>query len=196
MSEKKHASASIASPPKCARCEYIGHCDCEVSPAPAEHETIARFLERTGQYVTNDASREAALAEARAEGFAAGKQSASPECTCPSGDGSLRHPCPAHPSASPAARDVLAERRRQVTAEGWTLEHDDWYGCGELASAAAAYALSGAGWDKDSIIDYWPWELTAFKAEFGRRSLIKAAALLLAEIERIDRAAIAEKVPK
>ena len=98
--------------------------------------------------------------------------------------------------ATAAARDVLAERRRQVTAEGWTLEHDDWYGCGELASAAAAYALSGAGWDKGSVIDYWPWELTAFKAEFGRRSLIKAAALLLAEIERIDRAAIAEKEPK
>ncbi|QOT78695.1 hypothetical protein [Cupriavidus basilensis] len=43
------------------------------SASPAAQEIIADFLERTGQYVTNDASREAALAEARAEGFAAGK---------------------------------------------------------------------------------------------------------------------------
>lgn len=115
--------------------------------------------------------------------------SAAVSCLCCHGSGHRG-------DATAAAHDVLAERRRQVTAEGWTLEHDDWYGCGELASAAAAYALSGAGWDKGSVIDYWPWELTAFKAEFGRRSLIKAAALLLAEIERIDRAAIAEKEPK
>lgn len=29
-----------------------------------KHEIIARFLERTGQYVTNDASREAAITQA------------------------------------------------------------------------------------------------------------------------------------
>lgn len=34
-------------------------------PAVTRHHIIADFLERTGQYVTNDASREAALAEAR-----------------------------------------------------------------------------------------------------------------------------------
>ena len=35
---------------------------------------------------------------------AAGRAHAAPVCTCPSGDGSLRHPCPQHPPAEPAAR--------------------------------------------------------------------------------------------
>ncbi|EPT1400627.1 hypothetical protein ACYI83_004005 [Klebsiella pneumoniae] len=36
-----------------------------------------------------------------------------------------------------AAADVLAERQRQVTAEGWTAERDDGYQNSELADAAA-----------------------------------------------------------
>src|SRR5690606_333611 len=38
-----------------------------------------------------------------------------------------------------AARDVLAERRRQIEAEGWTPGHDDKHAEG-LACAAACYA--------------------------------------------------------
>src|SRR6185369_13587313 len=35
-----------------------------------------------------------------------------------------------------AARDVLAERQRQIEKEGWTPEHDDQlHGLGELAAA-------------------------------------------------------------
>ncbi|MBW6265894.1 hypothetical protein KZ859_26075, partial [Pseudomonas aeruginosa] len=40
--------------------------------------------------------------------------------------------------------DVQAERRRQITAEGWTPEHDDLYCAAELPRAAAAYILNGA----------------------------------------------------
>ena len=40
-----------------------------------------------------------------------------------------------------AASDVLAERARQIAAEGWTPEHDDEHDGGELARAGAAYAL-------------------------------------------------------
>ncbi|MGK8745400.1 hypothetical protein ACRS6P_23310 [Pseudomonas aeruginosa] len=40
--------------------------------------------------------------------------------------------------------DVQAERRRQITAEGWTPDHDDLYCAAELPRAAAAYILSGA----------------------------------------------------
>jgi hypothetical protein len=40
-----------------------------------------------------------------------------------------------------AASDVLAERQRQVTAEGWTPEHDDEHSDGEMALAASSYAL-------------------------------------------------------
>lgn len=39
-----------------------------------------------------------------------------------------------------AARDVLAERQRQVSAEGWTPEHDDEHRSGDMARAAASYA--------------------------------------------------------
>jgi len=35
-----------------------------------------------------------------------------------------------------AALDVLAERRRQIEAEGWTPEHDDEHDAGALALAA------------------------------------------------------------
>jgi hypothetical protein len=41
-----------------------------------------------------------------------------------------------------AIDDVIAERQRQMSVEGWTREHDDReHGSGELARAAAAYAL-------------------------------------------------------
>ena len=38
-----------------------------------------------------------------------------------------------------AIDDVLAERHRQVEAEGWTPEHDDTHARGEMASAAACW---------------------------------------------------------
>ena len=43
-----------------------------------------------------------------------------------------------------AARDVLAERQRQISAEGWTPAQDDQYTAGDMASAAACYASQGA----------------------------------------------------
>ena len=41
-----------------------------------------------------------------------------------------------------AAQDVLTERRRQVEAEGWTTAHDDEHEDGQLAAAAASYAVA------------------------------------------------------
>ncbi len=35
---------------------------------------------------------------------------------------------------------IAAERQRQMTAEGWTHEHDDEHDDGSLATAAACYA--------------------------------------------------------
>lgn len=93
-------------------------------------------------------------------------------------------PCVA---VSDAARDVLAERQRQVSAEGWTPEHDDEHGDGSMALAASCYACASAGFD-DAARD-WPWSDDWFKPSSPRRDLIKAGALILAEIERLDRAA-------
>lgn len=86
-----------------------------------------------------------------------------------------------------AAQDVIAERERQVNAEGWTPEHDDKHDGCELAAAAACYAVGSRALTYAGA-QIWPWHhhWWKFNGDY-RRSLVKAAALLLAEIERIDR---------
>lgn len=103
------------------------------------------------------------------------------------------------PAQSDALRDVLAERQRQVSVEGWTLEHDDDHNPGELACAGAAYVLAAgdvlhpfsqgdAGFDSENPPDFWPTDW-GFKPADPRRMLVKGVALGLAELERFDRAA-------
>lgn len=87
-----------------------------------------------------------------------------------------------------AARDVLAERQRQTCAEGWTPEHDDEHQLGELSQAAACYASQAFG--QYGISAFWPWAAKWWKpSQDPRRNLEKAGALILAEMERIDRTA-------
>ena len=89
-----------------------------------------------------------------------------------------------------AAADVLAERQRQVATEGWTPAHDDEYEHGELADAAGCYALSSELFDcAGEPPRPWPWPDEWWKPTNRRRDLVKAGALILAEIERLDRAA-------
>lgn len=94
---------------------------------------------------------------------------------------------------SKAVSDVLTERQRQIEVEGWTPDHDDEHGDGSMSIAAACYALA----DRPALAvqtvklhDLWLWTGWAaswFKPRDKRRNLVRAAALLLAEIERIDR---------
>lgn len=91
--------------------------------------------------------------------------------------------------------DVQAERRRQVTAEGWTPEHDDAHSHGQMARAAACYALAGSSAPNDGTAALlvslaWPWDEQWWKPSTARRDMVKACALALAEIERLDRAAM------
>lgn len=89
-----------------------------------------------------------------------------------------------------AACDVLAERKQQVEAEGWTAEHDDGHRHGEMAGAAACYALAHVPhWFAATAIEsLWPWDNKWWKpTSDARRGLVKAGALILAEIERLDR---------
>jgi hypothetical protein len=58
---------------------------------------------------------------------------------------------------SAAATDVLAERKRQVEAEGWTIEHDDRHPDGELAVAAACYAAHERLSDFALVREIFPW---------------------------------------
>jgi hypothetical protein len=94
-------------------------------------------------------------------------------------------------AAGGAARDVLAERQRQISVEGWTPEHDDEHDSAEMAQAAACYALNAAEqrftWPFDTL---WPWSKDWWKPKTPRRDLVRAGALILAEIERLDRAAL------
>lgn len=105
-----------------------------------------------------------------------------------------------------AARDMLAERRRQVEAEGWTPKHDDEHDKGEMARAAACYALHAGScfaWRADAYQSakphegnpaaqdsLWPWDMQWWKPKDPRRDLVRAGALILAELERLDRAAL------
>ena len=104
-----------------------------------------------------------------------------------------------------AAKDVLAERQRQIDGEGWTPEHDDGLPFGELASAAACYAMQTAicGIETRNLVatvehtirDLWPWAMRWWKPTSHRRGLVKAAALIIAEIERLDRKCMTPSSP-
>lgn len=95
-------------------------------------------------------------------------------------------------SEQDAAKDVLAERERQVNIEGWTPAHDDEHAGGQMANAAACYALHTEPFGNvGDYLRFWPWSSNWWRPTNRRRNLIKAGALILAEIERIDRAAMA-----
>lgn len=87
-----------------------------------------------------------------------------------------------------AERDVLAERQRQISAEGWTPEHDDEHADGGMAQAAACYALhTEPVGNVGDYLRFWPWDAAWWKPKDRRSNLVRASALILAEIERIDR---------
>lgn len=90
---------------------------------------------------------------------------------------------------SQAARDVLSERARQVDAEGFSHARDDNYVGLQLAGAAASYLILAAGGREEDARAFWPWRKEWLKPGDQRRYLEKAGALVLAEMERLDRAA-------
>lgn len=80
---------------------------------------------------------------------------------------------------------ISQERQRQVTQEGWTPEHDDEHVNGELAIAAAVYATPA----NIRIVSAWPFDDGFKPTPTDRiRELVKAAALIAAEIDRLQRA--------
>lgn len=91
---------------------------------------------------------------------------------------------------SKASDDVLAERQRQIEVEGYTAEIDDSAGDFDLAVAGACYVLAANGdiWAALTPPPNWPWSREAWKQKGPRRDLVRAAALIIAEIDRMDRA--------
>lgn len=107
--------------------------------------------------------------------------------------------------------DLIAqERARQVSVSGWTPEHDDGHDGGELAMAAVCYASPDLIYVEErhansvGFIDPWPWDENEDKRQRGgnvitanhrvsKRArislLVKAGALIAAEIDRLQRIA-------
>ena len=100
------------------------------------------------------------------------------------------HPMTPAAKAKPVLDEIADERLRQVQVEGWTAEHDGTHHRGELAMAAASYAILGSG--RSVPAGLWPWRNEGEwpKPKSKRRDLVRAAALIVAEIERLDRITI------
>ena len=96
--------------------------------------------------------------------------------------------------ANPVIQEISDERSRQIQKEGWTAAHDDKHANGDMAAAAACYALNASLSEGRRMTHpaWWPWSLDWWKPKSPRRDLVRAAALIVAEIERLDRAAQAD----
>lgn len=109
---------------------------------------------------------------------------------------------------------IAAERQRHIDGEGWSSEHDDSHRAEQLAYAAACYAIPPRlreAWGSFFIDTLWPWrgrsnwwKPTASVAHRGFayehdgdrvRELVKAGALIAAEIDRLQRRPVREGTP-
>jgi hypothetical protein len=96
--------------------------------------------------------------------------------------------------------EIGKERQRQIDEEGHTPRDDDELDDGELAEAASAYCLASVDWQEGSDQtpdqyqpDPWAFADSDWKPENPRRDLVRAGALIVAEIERLDRLAAKPK---
>ena len=106
------------------------------------------------------------------------------------------------------AEMIAVERQRQIEKEGWTPERDDAeHVGGGLARAAICYAEHAQkyGWNatmpphgvskEDGTAHYrkitrpktWPWAAKWWKPKDPVRDLVRAGALIAAEIDRLQR---------
>ena len=107
-------------------------------------------------------------------------------------------------NAKPTGVDlILAERTRQIK-KGWTSEHDDNHEDGSIADAAACYTVAASAGARgadaeeeftasmlngysDSLLS-WPWDEKDWKPSADPiHNLVKAGALVAAEIDRLNR---------
>ncbi|HEY5083421.1 MAG TPA: hypothetical protein VII48_02775 [Rhizomicrobium sp.] len=104
-----------------------------------------------------------------------------------------------------AIEDIAAERQRQIESEGWSSSHDDEHAFGVLLKAAIGYCIPAAAaldllaagkvtqaavnlaHKGSSVPRIWPFSISWWKPKDLRKDLIRAAALIAAEIDRLDR---------
>lgn len=110
---------------------------------------------------------------------------------CDYGNGSVE--------ASDGVLLIALERKRQVEEECWTLQHDDGHIGDQLALAASVYALPAGrrSYRNHLLPENWPFDASYWRPSPGNRikELVKAGALIAAEIDRLKRksSATAEK---
>lgn len=103
---------------------------------------------------------------------------------------------------------IREERVRQLTVEGWTPEHDDEHIYGELAQASQAYCHAAIhqsihGSSDMNFLKFIPnpfpknWDSKWWKPSTDPiRNLVKAGALIAAEIDRLRRKGRKERLDK
>ena len=92
---------------------------------------------------------------------------------------------------------IAAERQRQIDVEGWTPEHDEEHTIAQLSLAGLSYVSLAASQVRlnDMCVShgfpmYWPWDRAWWKPSPDPiRNLVKAGALIAAEIDRLQRKA-------
>jgi hypothetical protein len=100
--------------------------------------------------------------------------------------------------------DLIAdERNRQIVKEGFDSHHDDSHITGELGVAAACYAALSSGHAsyadlaKVPAAYLWPWEDQYWKPSSNHiKNLVRAGALIAAEIDRLQRLSCAPEDPE
>lgn len=93
--------------------------------------------------------------------------------------------------------EIGLERARQIDKEGFDVDHDDRHSDGSLPMAAMCYCMAASvaartnpseeQYKTTPKAEFWPWSLLWWKPKNPRRDLIRAAALIVAEVERLDR---------
>lgn len=109
----------------------------------------------------------------------------------------MRKDLPIHPPAVAIASEIAKVRSLQLANLPETTEQEDGMVDGELASAAGVYALAHGPHrkaERATVFNwFWPWPREAFGLSTPRATLLHAASLIIAEIERLDRAAAKAK---
>jgi len=79
---------------------------------------------------------------------------------------------------------IKIERERQIKKEGFDADHDSKHDCNELTDAALCYICNAPELYGNET---WPWEISWWKPSYDPiRNLVKAGALIAAEIDRIQ----------
>lgn len=86
---------------------------------------------------------------------------------------------------------IAEERKRQIEVDGFNWRHDDEHDTHQLSDAAIVYAAPAPL--RYKVMEWWPWDKSWLKEDKtfttdGRiRELVKAGALIAAEIDRLQR---------